>query len=182
MSHSLFIIHKIACRMLAARKQNQLDRTVRRANEHEIYRICVCVFVPLPKTCVSCTGHTHDSILSPLCLLRTEQTKRENILVHTLNGEMFFNTFSAAFLLRTPILFFFSFGRALACSWYLNSFQFVILFPFFVFFFAVTICSAFLITGFLWLSNSSPDTKLSYLSTSKLILTQTTERYLYDSF
>lgn len=49
MSHSLFIIHKIACRMLAARKQNQLDRTVRRANEHEIYRICVCVFVPLPK-------------------------------------------------------------------------------------------------------------------------------------
>ena len=115
--------------------------------------------------------------------LRTKQTKRENIFVHTLSGEILFfffpNTLSAPLpLTNFHLVLLFSFDRALACSWYLNSFQFVISFPFIVFF------SSFLplrfVPRFLRLScNSSPDTKLSYLSISKLIPTQNDQTILF---
>lgn len=124
--------------------------------------VCVCLFQYQRKRHVSCTGRPHDSIL-PIPSSKSNRRKEERkiILVPRANRSFSYTVRPLSF--HEPPLFF-SFDRALARSPYLNSFRFVVSFPFVVFLFAdLRFVLPLVSHDSLTLSSSTPNSRIAPL-------------------
>lgn len=85
MSHPLFVTHvltklRVACWLLAS-ESNSTGLCVEQTNQHEVYRMCVCVFVPIPKKKTRFLHGAPARFDPSNPLLEIEQTKRGKIIL-----------------------------------------------------------------------------------------------------